>query len=81
MANHIRTQVSSDGTLRVWKWSLDLGEGYFGPKCEMTVSKISLSDERKEYLKSIEEASTLNDKRLRGEAEKLKFQVDLTFQV
>lgn len=52
---HVRTQLCSDGTLRMWRWPMRLGEEYYGKEVEMTETKVKLSEESREYLLAKEE--------------------------
>lgn len=54
-ACHIRHQLCSDGTLRIWKWPMQYGEDYFGKEVIMTEEKVVLSDGRRSELLAKEE--------------------------
>ncbi len=58
---HTRNQLSSDGTLRTWRWPARLGNSYIGDQVHMTIEHLHLSVERVEELKRSEERTRVMD--------------------
>jgi hypothetical protein len=58
---HMRNQLSSDGTLRTWRWPAGLGESYIGDQVHMTIEHVHLSVERVVQLQRLEERVKISD--------------------
>ncbi len=61
---HTRNQLSSDGTLRTWRWSAHLGGSYIGEQVHMSLKHIDLSVERVVELQRLEERVKVADRKI-----------------
>ena len=61
---HMRNQLSSDGTLRTWRWPSRLGESYIGDQVHMTLEHVDLSVEKIVELQRLEERVKVADRKI-----------------